>query len=108
MNFDRGLYGEFTIDILQHVVKKEKVHENFNARYNEEQSVRGMIDRARRLTGGTMFTSNHIVCDEEFLNIRGGKEKEKCDQKESTIQKSIDEYYKRKLDYDKLIDSNKT
>ena len=58
-----------------------------------------MIDRTRRFTGGNMFSSNHIVCDEEVLNIREGKEKEKSDQKESRIRKAIDEYNKRKLDY---------
>ena len=91
MNFDRGLAGEFTIDILQHIAKKEKVRENLNSRYDEGRAVRGMIDRTRRLTGGNMFSSNHIVCDEEVLNIREGKEKEKSDQKESRIRKAIDE-----------------
>ena len=94
MNFDKGLAGEFTIDIPQHIVKKENVHENLNARYNEGRFVGGTIDQTRRLTGGNVFTSNHIVCDEEVLNIREGKEKEKNDQKESTIRKVIVEYKK--------------
>ena len=31
INFGRDLAGEFTIDILQHIVRKEKVHDNLNA-----------------------------------------------------------------------------
>lgn len=35
MNFDRGLAGEFTIDILQDIVKKRKVRENLNSCYDK-------------------------------------------------------------------------
>ena len=54
-----------------------------------------------------MFSSNHIVCDEEVLNIREGKEKEKSDQKKSMIRKAIVKYNKRKLEYQRVIDSKK-
>ena len=43
-----SLAGEFTIDILQHIVRKEKVRENLNARYNEGQAVRGKSKRRIR------------------------------------------------------------
>ena len=107
INFDRGLAGEFTIDILQHIVRKEKVRENLNARYNEGQVVRGMIDETRRLTGGSMFKSNHIVLDEEVLRYREKKEDEKNKKIIDTIQKAIDEYNKRKLEYDKVMAGTK-
>ena len=35
LNFDKVLADNVTIDILQHVVRKEKVHENFIVRYVE-------------------------------------------------------------------------
>ena len=54
-----------------------------------------------------MFSCNHIVCDEEVLNIREGKEKEKSDQKKSMIRKAIVKYNKRKLEYQRVIDSKK-
>ena len=107
INFDRGLAGEFTVDILQHIVRKEKVRENLNARYNEGQVVRGRIDETRRLTGGSMFKSNHIVLDEEVLRYREKKEDEKNKKIIDTIQKAIDEYNKRKLEYDKVMAGTK-
>jgi len=57
MNFDRGLAGEFTIASLQYIVKKEKVRENLNSRYDKVPAVRGMIDRTRRITGGTIVVT---------------------------------------------------
>ena len=107
INFDRGLAGEFTIDILQHIIRKEKVRENLNARYNEGQVVRGRIDETRRLTGGSMFKSNHIVLDEEVLRYRENKEEEKNQKLINTIQKAINEYNKRKLEYDKIMAGTK-
>ena len=69
VNFERGLAGEFAIDILQHIVRKDEVSNNLKTRYTEGEITRRRIDRTKRLTGGVMFKSNHIVCDEEVLEI---------------------------------------
>ena len=107
VNFDRGLAGEFSIDILQHIVKKENVRQNLSKRYKEGRCVRGMIDTTKRLTGGNMFKSNHIVCDEEVLAIREGKEEEKTDKKRGAVEKVVDKFNKREIAYLELIQSRK-
>ena len=47
------------------------------------------MDRTKWLTGGVIFKSNHIMCDEEVLEIQREKEKEKTDKIKSTIAKAI-------------------
>jgi hypothetical protein len=46
MNFKSGLAGDFTLGILQHLVKKESVCENLHQRYEEGGSL------ARENAGG--------------------------------------------------------
>ena len=81
LNFDKDLAGEFTIDILQHMVRKEKINENLNARYERGRATRGEIDNTRQLTGGSLFDSKHIILDSEVLALRQGKEQEKENEK---------------------------
>ena len=76
LNFDRGLAGEFTVDIVQHIAKNEKISENLKKRYETGRTTRNKIDEQRRLTGGVLFDANHIVLDEEVLKLREEKEKE--------------------------------
>lgn len=40
VNFEKGLAGEFIIDILQHIVRKEKDGENLNTQYEQGQIAR--------------------------------------------------------------------
>ena len=89
LNFEHGLSGEFTVDILQHMVRKEKINENLNCRYERGRAKRGEIDSTRRLTGGSLFESKHIILDSEVLEYREGKEKEKEDEKFKTIQNAV-------------------
>jgi len=53
-----------------------------------------------------MFKSNHIVCDEEVLEIRREKEKKKTDKIESTIAKTIVKFNEWKDKYMTLMASN--
>ena len=106
LNFERGLAGEFTVDILQHMVRKEKVNDNLNNRYREGQATRGNIDTARRLTGGSLFKCHHIVLDSEVLMQREAKEKEKCDEKTKTVLNAIAKYNSYKAEFEKLREKN--
>ena len=106
VNFERGLAGEFAIDILQHIVRKDEVSNNLKTRYSDGEITRQRIDRTKRLTGGVMFKANHIVCDEEVLEIRREKEKEKTDKIKSTIDKAIAKFNEWKDQYTTLIASN--
>ena len=106
VNFDNGLAGEFAVDIIQQMVRKDKIRKNLNERYEKGREVRGIIDTTKRLTGGTMFKSDHIVLDEVILKYREEKEQQKVDQKEGIIRKAINEYNNRKLAYDAVISSN--
>ena len=54
LNFDKGLAGEFTIDILQHVVKKDKVQETLSNRYKDGRTTRDKIDKTLKLSGRNM------------------------------------------------------
>ena len=54
-----------------------------------------------------MFTSNHIVCDEEVLTIREGKEEEKTGKKRGAVEKAVDKFNKRQAAYLELILSGK-
>ena len=90
VNFENGLAGDYTIDIIQHFVREKNVAENLNKRYKEGSDVREGIDLTKRLTGGTMFNGNKIVLDKEIFNIREGKELEKSDAREKVIQSAID------------------
>jgi hypothetical protein len=55
LNFDSGGAGDFTLDILQHLVKKESVCDNLHNRYDDGRSLREKVSDARRLTGGMLF-----------------------------------------------------
>ena len=103
LNFERGLAGEFTVDILQHMIRKEKINENFNCYYERGRATRGEIDNTRRLTGGSLFESKHIILDSEVLKYREGKEKEKEDEKLKTIQNAVQKYNDYKVAYFDLI-----
>ena len=105
LNFDRGLAGEFTIDILQHIVRKEKVNENLNRRYQIGQATRGNIDTARKLTGGNLFRCKHIVLDKDVLDQREAKEQQKDDDKTKTVQGQIDKYHLYKKAYNDVQES---
>jgi hypothetical protein len=39
LNFDSGVAGDFTLDILQHLVKKESVCDNLHNRYEDGQKL---------------------------------------------------------------------
>ena len=107
VNLDHGVAGDFSVDILQHIVKRKTVHQNLNLRYQQGRVLRRKIEKTKRLTGGNMFINSHIVCDEEVMAIREGKEKEKRIQKENSINKVITEYHKRRLAYQVMLDSKK-
>jgi len=106
MNFDKGLAGEFTIDIMQHMVRNKKVSENLNTRYENGRTTRCQIDTQRRLTGGSLFDANHIVMDEEVLRIRESKEQDKMDEKEAIVSKAIQRYHSLKEAYLKVVNSS--
>ena len=59
LNFDSGVAGDFTLDILQHLVKKESVCDNLHNRYEDGRSLRQKITEARRLTGGALLKVKH-------------------------------------------------
>jgi hypothetical protein len=108
IHFERGLAGAFALDILQHLVKKEKVCENLHAQYEEGSSLREKIQDARRLTGGALFKIRHIALDKEVLALREAKEQEKMDERDQIIKNAVDEYKKRKGEYKKVQNSSKT
>ena len=89
VNFENGLTGDFTIDIIQHFAREKNVVKNLNKQYEEGTEVREGIDRTKRLIDGTMFNGNKIVLDEEILDIREKKELEKSDAKEKVIRNAI-------------------
>ncbi len=107
LNFDEGMAGEFALDILQHLVKKESVCDNLHSRYERGRSLREKIKDARRLTGGALFKVKHIALDEEVLALREAKEQEKVDERYQVVKNAIDEYNKRKTDYEQVINSPK-
>ena len=100
------LAGEFTVDILQHIVRTEKVNENLNKRYQIGQAKRGNIDKARKLTGGNLFRCKHIVLDKEVLEQREAKEQQKDDEKTKKVQSRIDKHNLYKKAYDDVKESS--
>jgi hypothetical protein len=107
LNFEEGLAGNFTMDILQHLVRKEKVCENLHNRFEGARATRGEIDKAKTLTGGNLFKTKHIVLDEEVLAFREGKDREKAYNENKVIRNAVEEYQKRKRDYEAVKDSPK-
>jgi hypothetical protein len=71
LNFESGVVGDFTLDILQHLVKKESVCDNLHNRYEDGRSLREKITDARRLTGGVLFKVRHVALGGEVLALRG-------------------------------------
>ena len=49
------------MDIMQHMVKKTKVTQKLNKRYENGVIKRKNIDKARRLTGGTIWDANKVL-----------------------------------------------
>ncbi len=70
--------------------------------------MREKIQDARRLTGGALFKVRHIALDEEVLALREAKEQEKTDERDQIIKNAVDEYKKRKGEYEKVQNSPKT
>jgi hypothetical protein len=108
LTFDSGLAGEFSLDIIQHMVKKESVRDNLQNRYDEGRSLRENLKDARRMTGGTLFKVRHIVLDEEVLAMREEKEEEKTNERRQVVTNVITEFNERKHDYDKVFNSPKS
>jgi hypothetical protein len=107
MNFETGLVGDFTLDILQHLVKKESVCENLHQRYEEGGSLGKKIQEARPLTGGALFKVRHISLDGEVLALREAKEQEKTDEQDQVVKNAIEEFKKPKGEYEKVRNSPK-
>jgi hypothetical protein len=107
LNFEEGLAGNFTMDILQHLVRKEKVCENLHHRFEGARATRGEIDKAKALTGGNLFKTRHVVLDEEVLALREGKDREKAYNESKVIRNAIEEYKKRKEYYEAVKNSPK-
>jgi hypothetical protein len=94
LNFDSGVAGDFTLDILQHLVKKESACDNLHNRYEDGCSLREKVSDARRLTGGVLFKLRHIALDDEVLALREAKEKEKVDERDQVVRNAIEEFTK--------------
>jgi hypothetical protein len=108
LNFDSGVAGDFTLDILQHLVKKESVCDNLHNRYEDGRSLREKVLDARRLTGGVLFKLRHIALDDEVLALREAKEKEKVDERDQVVRNAFEEFTKRGKEYEQVINSQKT
>jgi len=85
VNFDNGIAGKFGVDIMQHMVRKTMITENLNKRYESGKIKRKNIDKARRLTGGTIWDANNVLLDEEILRLREEKEIEKETEKKELL-----------------------
>jgi len=53
---------------------------------------------------GGSFKSQHIVLDADVLALRESKEQEKTDEKVKVVRNAIDEYKKRKVAYNEVIE----
>ena len=89
------------------MVRKTKVTQKLNKRYENGVIKRKNIDKARRLTGGTIWDANKVLLDKEILALREEKEKEKENERERVVKKAIKDYNKRKKSYEDLISSRK-
>jgi hypothetical protein len=107
LNFESGMAGDFTLDIFQHLVKKDSVCENLHYRYEQGRALRENIKKAR-LTGGALFKLKHVALDEEVLALREEKEREKVEASDQVISNAIQEFTKRKDLYEKVRNSPKT
>jgi hypothetical protein len=108
LNFDSGVTGDFTLDILRHLVKKESVCDNLHNRYEDGRSLREKISNARQLTGGALFKVKHSALGEEVLALREAKEQEKVDERDQVVKNAIDDFTKRTKEYEQVINSPKT
>ena len=53
LSFEKGLVGDSTVDILQHVVKKDKVQENLNNRHKEGRTAEKKLIEHRNYLAAT-------------------------------------------------------
>jgi hypothetical protein len=90
------------------VWKLQRERQKPGKRTKEGSSLREKIQDARRLTGGALFKVRHIALDEEVLALREAKEQEKTDERDQIIKNAVDEYKKRKGEYEKVQNSPKT
>jgi hypothetical protein len=101
MTFESGLTGDFKLNILQHLVKKESVCENLHQRY-EENTLGEATYR-----GAALYKVRHVALDGEVLALREVKEQEKTDERDQVVKNAIDEFKKRKGEYEKVKNSPK-
>jgi hypothetical protein len=94
MNFDSGVAGDFTLNILQHLVKKESVCDNLHNRY-EDVGVRCVRKSWMQGDLPEERFSKSIALDEEVLALREAKEQEKVDKRDQVVKNAINEFTKR-------------
>jgi hypothetical protein len=74
-NVMEGVAGTFTQDLLQHIVRKEAVHQAYIQRKEDGAEARQRLADAvqsTRSTGGVMLKSRETGCNNEILRIRRG------------------------------------
>ena len=76
LNFDKVLAGDFTVDIFQHMVKREKISEKWTHVTKEDgRQDKELTRREDSLVGLSGMQKRFL--DEEVLEIQSGKEQEK-------------------------------
>jgi hypothetical protein len=97
LNFESGVAGDFTLNILQHLVKKESLCNNLHNRYEDGHSLHEKLTDARQFAGGAQFKVHHIALNEEVLaSMREAKEQERVDESDhQEVVKNIMEEFKK-------------
>lgn len=110
LNFVEGVAGTQTLDLLQHFLRKDAVHQAFLQRKKEGADARQRLEDAvknTRLTGGLMFKVRHTRCDDEVLAIRRDMEKKKEVASAGAIMKAVEKYNAKLKKCEALIAKDK-
>ena len=108
LNFSEGIAGDFTLDMLQHVKRKEKVHEAYLKRKKEGEETQERFNeffKNVKLTAGNIFKFNKCVLDGDILAYRQNKEDE-SKQQQINVLKSLVKRYNRRLEEYLTISNN--
>ena len=106
-NLEEGLAGEYAVGFFNHITSATKVKAMSAKKYEDGRREKQKLSNAKRLGGGTLFHSQHLVLDDEVLEARREKDQKKADAVTTVIANKIKAYKAYEEKYSALMSSNK-
>ena len=106
-NLEEGLAAQYAIGLFNHITSATKVKEMAKKKYETGRVEKQRLSAAKKLGGGNLFNSQHVLLDDEVLEIRRAKDKKKTDSVATVLANKIKAYKGYEEKYLTLVSSGK-